>query len=156
MLDLPVHVAAQRCERAAAVRLLIVAGRSYEFANDLVQEVLYATHAGTGTGRPPPHGPPTCSPVRPRPSAGMPLRSRTGRGRPRALLLAGEQAMRRSATSDAEALLGRALQFAERAGAAELIARAYLMRGQAREALGALPAGRRRSPGGAGHRAGSR
>ena len=43
MLGLAPHVAAQRCEVAAAARLLVVAGRSYEFANDLVQEVLYAT-----------------------------------------------------------------------------------------------------------------
>ena len=50
LLDLPAHVAAQRCEHAAEARLLVDAGRAYEFANDLVQEVLYATHAGTGTG----------------------------------------------------------------------------------------------------------
>ena len=43
MIGLAPHLAAQRCEVAAAARLLVVAGRSYEFANDLVQEVLYAT-----------------------------------------------------------------------------------------------------------------
>jgi len=32
-----------RCEDALAARLLVVAGRDYEFANDLVREVLYAT-----------------------------------------------------------------------------------------------------------------
>ena len=44
LLDLAAaHTAALRCERAAAARLLTVAGRAYEFANDLIQEVLYTS-----------------------------------------------------------------------------------------------------------------
>ena len=38
LLGVPEHVAAHRCERAAASRLLVLADRTYEFANDLVQE----------------------------------------------------------------------------------------------------------------------
>ena len=43
LLEVPAHVAAHRCEQAAASRLLMEADRNYEFANDLVQEMLYAT-----------------------------------------------------------------------------------------------------------------
>ncbi|HVV21395.1 MAG TPA: AAA family ATPase [Pseudonocardiaceae bacterium] len=135
MLDLPPHVAVQRCERAVAAGLLVVAGRSYEFTNDLVQEVLYTTSpeplrvahhrraADLLTGAPESVGAHAAA------VADWPRASR-------AFLVAGELAMRRHASADAEVLLGRALTYAERAGAAELVARAYLARGQAREALG--------------------
>jgi DNA-binding SARP family transcriptional activator/tetratricopeptide (TPR) repeat protein len=136
MLDLPPQVALQRCERAAAARLLVVAGRTYEFANDLVQEVLYAT---------------TPEPVRVahhRRAADLLTRSPEAVARhaaaagdrvraTRALLLAGENALRRYALSDAEALFGRALEYAEDP---ELTARARLARGQAHEGLGAFAA----------------
>ena len=136
MLDLAPQVALQRCERAAAARLLVVAGRSYEFANDLVQEVLYAT---------------TPEPVRValhRRAADLLTRSPEAVARhaavvgdrpraTRALLLAGENALRRYALSDAEALFGRALEHADDA---ELTARARLARGRAREGLGAFAA----------------
>ncbi|HEX4701911.1 MAG TPA: AAA family ATPase [Pseudonocardiaceae bacterium] len=135
MLDLPAHVAVQRCERAVSARLLVVAGRSYEFANDLVQEVLYATSpeplrvahhrraADLLTGAPESVGAHAAA------VADWPRASR-------AFLIAGELAMGRQAVADADALLSRALDYAERAGASELVARAYLARGQAREALG--------------------
>jgi hypothetical protein len=45
MLDLAPHEAAQRCEQAVSAGLLVVADRSYEFANDVIQEVLYASTA---------------------------------------------------------------------------------------------------------------
>jgi DNA-binding SARP family transcriptional activator/tetratricopeptide (TPR) repeat protein len=133
MLDLPPHVAVQRCERAVSARLLAVAGRSYEFANDLVQEVLYATTpeplrvthhrraADLLAGAPESVGAHAAA------AGDWPRASR-------ALLVAGEKAMGRSAAADAEALLTRAVEFAERAGAPELVARAYLARGYAREA----------------------
>jgi DNA-binding SARP family transcriptional activator/tetratricopeptide (TPR) repeat protein len=134
MLDVAPQVALHRCERAAAARLLVVAGRSYEFANDLVQEVLYAT---------------TPEPVRVlhhRRAADLLTRSPEAVARhaavagdrpraTRALLLAGENALRRFALSDAEALFSRALEYADDA---ELLARARLARGRAREALGAF------------------
>ena len=43
MLGVPPYAVAQRCEQAVAGRLLVAAGRQYEFANDLIHEVLYAT-----------------------------------------------------------------------------------------------------------------
>jgi DNA-binding SARP family transcriptional activator len=139
MLGLPPHIAVQRCERAVAAGLLVVAGRTYEFTNDLVQEVLYTTSpeplrvahhrqaADLLTGAPESVGAHAAA-VADWPRAG------------RAFLVAGELAMRRLAAADAEVLLGRALAYAERAGAAELVARAHLARGRAREAQGGFPA----------------
>ena len=43
MLDLPAHAVARCCAEATGAGLLAVAERDYEFANDLVQEILYAT-----------------------------------------------------------------------------------------------------------------
>ncbi|MDN5861257.1 MAG: AAA family ATPase, partial [Pseudonocardia sp.] len=43
MLGLSPYLAAQRCGVAAVGRLLVVADRDFEFANDIIQEVLYAT-----------------------------------------------------------------------------------------------------------------
>ena len=66
-------------------------------------------------------GPPTCSTAQPevvgRHAAAAGRRVRAAR----AFLLAGEQALARFATADAEALLTRALAAAERTGAAELL-----------------------------------
>jgi DNA-binding SARP family transcriptional activator/tetratricopeptide (TPR) repeat protein len=133
MLDLPPHVAVQRCERAVSAGLLVTAGRRYEFTNDLVQEVLYTTSpeplrvahhrraADLLTGAPESVGAHAAA------VADWPRASR-------AFLVAGEVAMRRHATADAEVLLSRALEYAERAAAAELAARAHLARGQVRQA----------------------
>ncbi len=43
LLDLTPAAAVERCEQALAARLLVVSGRDYEFANDLIREVMYAT-----------------------------------------------------------------------------------------------------------------
>ncbi len=43
LLDLSPAAALERCEQALHSRLLAVSGRDYEFANDLIQEVMYAT-----------------------------------------------------------------------------------------------------------------
>ena len=43
MLDLVPATALELCEAALAARLLVVSGRDYEFANDLIREVLYAS-----------------------------------------------------------------------------------------------------------------
>ncbi|MDN5856642.1 MAG: hypothetical protein L0K86_28165, partial [Actinomycetia bacterium] len=131
MLDLPAHVVVGRCARAEAARLLAVAGRSYEFANDLIQELLYAS---------------TPLPVRvahhrraanllthaPEAMAAHLAAAQDWPRAARAYLRAGEQAMGRWVAADAEALFGRALAAAERAAAPELLARALLARGRAR------------------------
>ena len=43
LLQLAPAAAVERCEQALQARLLVVSGRDYEFANDLIREVLYAT-----------------------------------------------------------------------------------------------------------------
>ena len=43
MLDLVPATALELCEAALGARLLVVSGRDYEFANDLIREVLYAS-----------------------------------------------------------------------------------------------------------------
>jgi DNA-binding SARP family transcriptional activator/tetratricopeptide (TPR) repeat protein len=134
MIGVPPHLAAQRCEVAAAARLLVLVGRSYEFANDLVQEVIYAT---------------TPLPTRVAHHrraaellAGSPELVATHAGSAgdwagavAALLLATEQATRRFAVADAEVLAGRALDAAAHVGEPEPLARAYLARARARVVL---------------------
>ena len=136
MLDLPAHAVARWCAEATGAGLLAVAERDYEFANDLVQEILYATTpapvrrahhrraADLSTAQPEVVG-------RHAAAAGDGVRAA------RAFLLAGEQALARFATADAEALLTRALEEAERTGAAELLCRALVARGHARNVRGA-------------------
>lgn len=139
LLEQPVATAVQRCEQAAAARLLVVADRRYEFANDLLHELLYAT---------------TPAPTRvsyhrraadlltDRPEAVAEHAAAVGdRSRAaRAWLQAGEDALRRFAATDAEALLGKALRAAEHDDDAELAARALVARGRAREAMAAFDA----------------
>ncbi|GAA4902663.1 tetratricopeptide repeat protein [Actinomycetospora succinea] len=134
LLELPVPEIARRCERAAAARLLLPTGATYEFANDLVHEVLYAT---------------TPAPVRRLHHrraadllAGTPESAGTHAAAAqdwpraaRALLLAGETAARRGAMGDAESLHGRALAAAERAGDHEITGRVLVARSRAREGL---------------------
>src|SRR5262249_3366662 len=43
MLDLVPAAALEQCEAALGARLLVVSGRDYEFANDLIRDVLYAS-----------------------------------------------------------------------------------------------------------------
>ena len=136
MLDLPAHAVARCCAEATGAGLLAVAERDYEFANDLIQEILYATTpapvrrahhrraADLSTAQPEVVG-------RHAAAAGDGVRAA------RAFLLAGEQALARFATADAEALLTRALEEAERTGAAELLCRALVARGHARKVRGA-------------------
>ena len=133
LLGVPPHEAARRCERAAATRLLVPAGRTYEFANDLVQEVLYATTPA-----------PTRA-VHHRRAADLLVAQPEAVGRhaaavedwpraARAWLLAGERTRRRSA-ADAVALLDRALDAARHGDEPELVGRVLIARGRAREAL---------------------
>lgn len=138
MLDLAPHTAALRCEQAAAARLLTVTGRAYEFANDLVQEVLYAsTPVPTRIAH---HLRAADLLAAPEAVAAHATAGQDWPRAARAFLAAGERAVNGFATADAEALFGRALHSGERAADAELIARAYLGRGRTREVLGSFRA----------------
>jgi DNA-binding SARP family transcriptional activator len=136
LLDLAPATAVDLCEQALRGRLLAVSGRDYEFANDLIREVLYATTpepsrlayhrraADLLTGQPE-------SLARHAAAAGELPRAA------RAWLLAAEDAMRRHAVSDAIALATEALGTARLAGDGELEARALVFRSRAHEAAGA-------------------
>jgi DNA-binding SARP family transcriptional activator len=120
------------CAGAHAARLLVVAERDYEFANDLIREVLYAT---------------TPAPTRlayhslaadllTRKPEAMAAHASAAGNWPRAArgwLLAGEQALARFAAADAVELLTRSIDAAAQAGDHEVQARALLARGSARE-----------------------
>jgi tetratricopeptide (TPR) repeat protein len=127
------------CELALQARLLVAAGRDFEFANDLIREALYATTpepirlayhqraADLLTSQPE-------SLARHAAASGDWLRAA------RALLSAADVAFRRFAVTDSAALASQALEAAERAGAPEVGARARVIRGRAHEAVAALPA----------------
>jgi DNA-binding SARP family transcriptional activator/tetratricopeptide (TPR) repeat protein len=135
MLDMTPSAALELCGLALESRLLVVSGRNYEFANDLIREVLYATTpeptriahhrraADLFTTQPE-------SLARHAAAAGDLARAA------RAWLLAAENALSRYAADDAEALATEALAAAESCGDAELEARAVFARGRAREAAG--------------------
>jgi DNA-binding SARP family transcriptional activator len=137
LLDLTPAAALELCEVALDARLLVISGRDYEFANDLIREALYASTpeptrlayhrraADLLTGQPE-------SLARHAAAAGDWPRAA------RAWLLAAEDAMRRYAATDAATLATQAHDAAERAGDTEVAARALLMRGRAHEAV-ALP-----------------
>src|SRR5262245_37818400 len=137
LLGEPSTVVVRRCEEALAARLLAVAGREYEFANDLIREVLYAT---------------TPEPTRiarhlraaelldDRPEAVAEHAAAAGDWlwAARAFLVAGEQAMSRFAADDAHTLLDRALAAVARSGsdtvaARELAGRVHVARAWVRE-----------------------
>ena len=136
MLDLTPATALELCEAALEARLLVVSGRNYEFANDLIREALYASTpepsrlahhrraADLLTGQPE-------SLARHAAAAGDWLRAA------RAWLRAGEDAMSRYAASDAAALASQALEAADRVADAEVPARALVLRGRTLEATGA-------------------
>jgi len=135
LLDLAPATAIELCQRALGDRLLTATGRDFEFANDLIREVMYATTpeptriayhrraADLLTGQPE---------VLARHASAAGDWSRAARG----LVLAAEEAMRRYATSDAIALSAQALAAAERAGDAEISAQAQVLRGSAHEVAG--------------------
>jgi DNA-binding SARP family transcriptional activator/tetratricopeptide (TPR) repeat protein len=136
LLDLTPATVLELCELALEARLLVVSGRDYEFANDLIQEVVYAS---------------TPEPTRlayHRRAADLLTRQPESLARhaaaagdwpraARAWLLAAEAAMRRYAVTDATTLATRALDAADRGQDAEARARALVARGRAREAAGA-------------------
>jgi DNA-binding SARP family transcriptional activator/tetratricopeptide (TPR) repeat protein len=135
LLDLPPATALELCELSRQARLLVPRGADYEFANDLIQDVVYATTpeparlalhrraADLLTGQPE-------ALARHAAAAG------DWRRAARAWLIAAEEAMRGSAVSDAVALAGQALDAAGRGADPEVAARARLVRGRAHEAAG--------------------
>jgi len=136
LLEMAPAAALELCELALEARLLAVSGRDYEFVNDLIQEIVYASTpeptrlayhrraADLLTGQPE-------SLARHAAAAGDWPRAA------RAWLLAADEAMLRYAASDAAALATRALDAAERAEDGEVRAGALVLRGRAREAAGA-------------------
>jgi DNA-binding SARP family transcriptional activator len=122
-----------RCEDARTARLLQPAGPHYEFANDLVREVLYAD---------------TSVPVRaafhsqaadlltewPESVAMHAIAIGDWSRAARALLLAGEQALQRLAARDADELLSRCLDITSHETDLDIRGRALLTRAHAREA----------------------
>ena len=139
LAGVPPAAALNHCELALQARLLVAAGRDFEFANDLIREALYATTpepirlayhqraADLLTSQPE-------SLARHAAASGDWLRAA------RALLSAADEAFRRFAVTDSAALATQALAAAERAGAPEVGARARVIRGRAHEAVAALPA----------------
>ena len=122
------------CAGALAARLLVVADRDYEFANDLVRDVLYATTPAPTRQAYHRHA----ADLLTRKPETMAAHAAAAQDWPRAArgwLLAGEGALTRAAAADAVELLTRSLAAAVRSGDREVQARALLTRGRAREAL---------------------
>jgi DNA-binding SARP family transcriptional activator/tetratricopeptide (TPR) repeat protein len=139
IVGVPTADALRDCEMALQARLLVAAGRDFEFANDLIHEALYVTTpeptrlayhrraADLLTGQP----------------ESLARHAAAGGDWPRAaraLLSAADEALRRSAVTDSAALATQALEAAERAGVPEVRARARVIRGRAHEAMAAFPA----------------
>jgi DNA-binding SARP family transcriptional activator/predicted ATPase len=136
LLDVTPAAALEQCELALAARLLVVSGRDFEFANDLIREALYASTpeparlayhrraADLLTGQP----------------EALARHAAAASDWPRAArawLLAAEDAMRRYAAADAAALATQALDAAGGVADAEVAARSLFVRGRAYEAMGA-------------------
>ncbi|MEP6761149.1 MAG: AAA family ATPase [Sporichthyaceae bacterium] len=125
--------AAERCEQALTARLLTVSGREYEFANDLVREILYESTP-----------PPTRLAWHRRAAdlagenyeamAQHALAAGETSRAAQALLLAAEAALANFATSDAEAFASRAAESATATGSTHVLGRSLLVRARAREA----------------------
>jgi tetratricopeptide (TPR) repeat protein len=135
LLGLTPAVAVEQCEHALSARLLIDSGRHYEFANDLIRDVLYATtpeptrlayHRGAAD----------LLTAQPEALAEHAAACGDWQRAARAWLLAAEDAMRRFAASDAVLLAARSLEAADRVAAAEVAVRALITRGRAHEAMG--------------------
>ncbi|MDX6521335.1 MAG: hypothetical protein QOF08_1940 [Gaiellales bacterium] len=134
MLGEPLPTVVGYGQDALAARLLVVSGRDYEFANDVVREVLYSTTpvparlayhlraADLLPGRPE-------ALAAPADAAGDWPRAA------RAWWLAGAQALKRLATREGEELFTLSLAAADRAGELEVRGRALVARARAREVL---------------------
>lgn len=139
LLAQPLPAVVSTCSDALAARLLVVAGRDYEFANDLVRDVLYAT---------------TPEPtrvtyhrvaadlltMRPEAVAIHAAAAQEWVRASRAWLLAGENALARAAADDAIKLLGSAIDTANLTSDVEIRARALILRSRAHAARADYPA----------------
>ena len=145
LLDVSDAVAARRCEQLVAARLAVESGRTYEFANDLVHEVLYAT-----TPEPTRH-------TYHRKAADLLDDHRNGRRRTQrrpvsrpGLRRTGSRRVspptRRFALPDADRLFTQSLVAAHEADSPELVLRAFLERGRVRESTGGFHAAMATSP----------
>lgn len=134
LLDVPELAAVRRCESLVLAGLLARVSDGYEFANDLVQEVVYGA-------TPPPerqaHHRRAADLLADHPEAmarhaeAVQDWTRAARG----WLLAGQQSVLRAAARDAVALLDQAAAAARRAGTADILVRVLLARASAREAV---------------------
>ena len=134
LLSVPELEAVHRCEGLVAARLMTRGGLGYEFANDLVQEVVYAAVAAPIRRA---HHRRAADLLAEHPEAMARHADAVGdwSRAARAWLLAGDEAMRRAAAHDAGALLERAAASARAGGDDDLLARVLLSRSRVREAL---------------------
>ena len=134
LLEIPTSEGVRHCEDALRSRLVVVTGRAYEFAHDLVREVLYdSTPAPTRFA----YHERAAALLADQPEA-MAAHAAALGDWPRACrgwLLAAEQALQRFTAVDAEALLDLAIETAGRTGEHEVLGRAYLARGQVHETM---------------------
>lgn len=134
LLDVSELEAVHRCEGCVAARMMTRGELGYEFANDLVQEVVYDAIPSPVRRA---HHRSAADLLADRPEAmarhaeAIGDWSRAGRS----WMLAGEEAMRRGATADAAALLDRAVHAARTAAQNDLLARVLLSRSRMWEAL---------------------
>ncbi|MGH2734002.1 MAG: ATP-binding protein [Actinomycetota bacterium] len=134
MLEVSVEEAAARAERARNARLLVEAGKMFEFANDLVREILYrTTPLPTRIARH--QRAAQLSTDNPEAVAVHSSAAEDWASAARAWLLAGRRAAERFANADAERMLNSAMEAASWAGDLLVEARARLARGRVREAL---------------------
>jgi tetratricopeptide (TPR) repeat protein len=126
--------ATERCEKALAAHLLVVAERAYEFANDLIREVLYASMP-TPTSITMHRRAADLQVDRPERVGAHAAAAGDWKRAAKAWLIAGEQANQRVAFADAEALLTRAIEATAQVADDEVAGRAHLARGRARDAM---------------------
>jgi DNA-binding SARP family transcriptional activator len=126
------HAVVGTCTAAENARLLVVTERDYEFANDLVQEVLYATTPGPARMAYHRQAADLLT-SRPEAMAGHAAAAGDWARAARGWRLAGEQALARAAVADAAELLTQSVDAADRAGDPEDQARSLLARGRALE-----------------------
>ena len=126
------HAVVGTCTAAENARLLVVTERDYEFASDLVQEVLYATTPGPARMAYHSQAADLLT-SRPEAMAGHAAAAGDWARAARGWRLAGEQALARAAVADAAELLTQSVEAADRAGDPEDQARSLLARGRALE-----------------------
>jgi DNA-binding SARP family transcriptional activator/tetratricopeptide (TPR) repeat protein len=135
MLEVPVEEAGRRAQQARRAKLLIESGTAYEFANDLIQEILYRT-TPLPVRIPRHRRAATLLAANPEAAAGHASAAGDWQQALEAWLLAAERAAARYANRDAEEMLDRAFEAAIAASDPAGEARVKVARGRVREALG--------------------